>query len=99
VVVESGATIVRSRIRGPVVIGAGSTIIDSYVGPYTAIGNDCSIEHSEIEHSVLLEGVRVSGVPRLQDSLLGREAVVTRSHTRPRALRLMVGDHSQIDVE
>ena len=38
-------------------------------------------------------------IPRLEDSLIGREAVVTRSHIRPRALRLMVGDHCQIDVE
>ncbi|MEY4373777.1 MAG: hypothetical protein RL219_2546 [Actinomycetota bacterium] len=99
VVLERGARVVRSQIRGPVVIGAGSAIVDSYIGPHTAVGNNCTIEHSEIEHSVLLEGVRVSGVPRLQDSLLGREAVVTRTHAKPSALRLMVGDHSQIDVE
>lgn len=99
VIIETGATVKRSRIRGPVVIGKGCTITDSYIGPYTAVGPDCTIDHSEVEHSVLLERVRVSGVPRLQDSLLGRDAVVTRSNTRPRALRLMVGDHSQIDVE
>ena len=99
VVIEEGATICRSRIRGPVIIGSGSRITDSYIGPYTAIGEDCTIEHSEVEHSVLLERVSVSGVPRLQDSLLGRDAVITRSQERPRALRLMVGDHCQIDIE
>ena len=38
-------------------------------------------------------------IPRLEDSLIGREAVIDRTSSRPRALRLMVGDHCQIDVE
>ena len=46
----------------------------------------------------LTEALRVD-IPRLEDSLIGREAVLTRSQQRPRALRLMVGDHCQIDVE
>ena len=99
VVIESGAEIRNSRLRGPVAIGAGAIITDSYIGPYTAVGPACRVEASEVEHSVLLEGARISDVPRLADSLVGREAVVTRSSVRPRALRLMVGDHCQIDVE
>ena len=99
VIIEAGAIVVRSLVRGPVVIGAGARIEDSYVGPYTAVGPGCEIIDSEVEHSVLLERARIVGVPRLQDSLVGREAVVTRSAARPRALRLMVGDHCQIDVE
>lgn len=99
VVIETGATIIRSRIRGPVAIAAGTQIVDSYIGPYTAIGPNCTIEHSEIEHSVLLEGVRITDIARLQDSLVGKEATVSRTNNRPRALRLMVGDHCQIDVE
>ena len=99
VIIEQGAQIIRSRIRGPVAIAAGSRIVDSYIGPYTAIGPDCEVDHSEVEHSVLLERVKITDVPRLQDSLIGRDAVVTRSQSRPKALRLMVGDHSQIDVE
>ena len=42
---------------------------------------------------------KVIDIQRLEDSLIGKEAVVSRSHLRPRALRLMVGDHCQIDVE
>lgn len=99
VVIEVGAEVIASRIRGPVVVGAGARIIDSYVGPYTSVGPGCEIVRSEVEHSVLLERSRIVDVPRLQDSLIGREAVVTRSASRPRALRLMIGDHCQIDVE
>lgn len=99
VVIEAGAEIVNSQIRGPVVIGAGARIIDSFIGPFSAIGNDCVIRGSEVEHSVIMERSEVLDIPRLEDSLIGREAVVNRTQTRPRALRLMVGDHCQIDVE
>jgi glucose-1-phosphate thymidylyltransferase len=99
VVVEAGATIRRSRIRGPVAIATGACITDSFIGPFTAIGERCRITNSEIEHSVVMAGSTVSDIPRLEDSLIGREATVTRSQARPRALRLMVGDHCQIDVE
>jgi glucose-1-phosphate thymidylyltransferase len=69
------------------------------VGPFTAIGAGCEVLHSEIEHSVVLERSRVVDIPRIEDSLIGKEVEVTRSKTRPRALRIMVGDHCKIDVE
>jgi glucose-1-phosphate thymidylyltransferase len=99
VVIEAGAQIVRSRIRGPVAIGAGTRVENSFVGPFTAIGAGCEVLHSEIEHSVVLERSRVVDIPRIEDSLIGKEVEVTRSKTRPRALRIMVGDHCKIDVE
>jgi glucose-1-phosphate thymidylyltransferase len=99
VVVEAGATVTNSTLRGPLVIGAGARISDSFVGPFSAIGDGCEIVNSEVEHSVIMERSKVIDIQRLEDSLIGREAVVSRSHLRPRALRLMVGDHCQIDVE
>jgi glucose-1-phosphate thymidylyltransferase len=99
VVVESGAKVVDSTLRGPLVIGAGTVVESSFIGPFTAIGNGCEVRHSEIEHSVVMDSSRVVDIPRLEDSLIGREAVVSRSQVKPRALRLMVGDHCQIDVE
>ena len=99
VVVEAGAEVVNSTIRGPVAIGRGTRVVDSFIGPFSAIGSGCRIVHSEIEHSVVMDDSEVVDIPRLEDSLIGREAVVTRSQRRPRALRLMVGDHCQIDVE
>ncbi|MGH9004788.1 MAG: glucose-1-phosphate thymidylyltransferase [Acidimicrobiia bacterium] len=98
VVVEEGAEVVRSVIRGPVALGAGCRIVDSYVGPYSSIGPGCVIVDSEIEHSVVLEGSRVEGVRRIEDSLIGRDAVVRRSDTQPRAYRFMLSDHSEAQV-
>jgi glucose-1-phosphate thymidylyltransferase len=98
VVIEAGASVVRSHVRGPVVIGAGTEVTDSFVGPFSAIGRRGRIERSEIEHSVLLDDVSVVDAGRVEDSLLGHHVEVIRSERRPRAARLMVGDHSQIDL-
>ncbi|MGH9114671.1 MAG: sugar phosphate nucleotidyltransferase, partial [Acidimicrobiales bacterium] len=98
VVVEEGASVVRSRVRGPAVIGAGSVVADSFIGPFTAIGRRCTIDSSEVEHSVILDDCTVTGAGRIEDSLLGHHVEVTRSDRRPRATRLMVGDHCQIDL-
>ena len=99
VVLEAGARVVRSHIRGPAVVGADTVLTDTFVGPFSAIGRRCVIEASEIEHSVILDDCRVIGAGRLEDSLLGHHVEVTRTDRRPRATRLMVGDHSQVDLQ
>lgn len=99
VVVEAGASVVASTLRGPLVIGAGAVIEHSFIGPFSAIGDRCVVRNSEVEHSVVMNDSRIDDIPRLEDSLIGKDVVVSRSQARPRALRLMVGDHSQIDVE
>jgi glucose-1-phosphate thymidylyltransferase len=99
VVVESGAIVTNSTLRGPLVIGAGAIVTDSFIGPFSAVGDGCEIVNSEVEHSVIMERSKVIDIQRLEDSLIGKEAVVSRTQIRPRALRLMVGDHCQIDVE
>ncbi|MDQ3694233.1 MAG: glucose-1-phosphate thymidylyltransferase [Chloroflexota bacterium] len=99
VVIEAGAIITRSSIRGPAIIGAGATVTDAYVGPFTAIGAGCELLSCEIEHSIILEQSKVRNVDRpIADSLIGREVVVDRSPVRPRAIRLMVGDHSVVEI-
>ena len=99
VVVEAGAVLERSTVRGPAVIGAGARLIDAYIGPYTAVGRHCVIESAEIEHSILLEGSSVRGLDgRMESSLLGRDVVIARGERQPRAYRFMVGDSSEIGI-
>jgi len=99
VVVEEGAEVKGSTIRGPAIIGRGTRIVDSYIGPYTSVGAGCEVLASEVQHSVILENSRIVNIPHVQDSLIGREVEVVRSGRVPRATRLMVGDHSRVDVE
>jgi glucose-1-phosphate thymidylyltransferase len=99
VIVEPGATLVRSVVRGPAVIGAGALVEDAYVGPYTSIGNGVHIRRSEIEHSIVLAGSVVEDLgTRMEASLLGREVKLTRSQGMPKTLRMLVGDKSEIKL-
>jgi glucose-1-phosphate thymidylyltransferase len=97
--VAEGAEVIRSTIRGPVAIGANTRIVDSYIGPFSSVDADCEIVGSELEHSIVLANSRVENVPRVIDSLIGRHAVVQRTHQRPKANRFLVGDHCQIDLD
>src|SRR5919198_2190699 len=99
VVIEPGAKLERSTVRGPAMIGAGAHLVDAYVGPYTAVGEECVIRNAEVEHSILLTGASVQDLNgRMESSLLGRNVAVRRDGRSPRAYRFMVGDNSEIGI-
>ncbi len=96
--IERGAVIVNSIIRGPVTIGKNTHIGNSFIGPYTSIGDNTNIVNSSIEHCVILDNVQVTGIERLEDSLLGKDVKISKNHNGHKALRLMIGDYSEIEV-
>jgi glucose-1-phosphate thymidylyltransferase len=99
VVIEPGARLERSTVRGPAIIGAGARLTDCYVGPYTAIGEQCAIENAEVEHSILLAGAEVHDLlGRMESSLLGRNVKVGRDQRQPRAYRFLIGDNSEVGI-
>lgn len=99
VVVNAGARVIGSTLRGPLVIGEGAVIENSYIGPFSAIGNECRICNSELEHSIVMEGAQITDVPlRIEASLIGRSTVVDNTSTKPAAYRLMLGDHSRVSI-
>ena len=114
VVLEAGAKVVNSTVRGPAIIGSGTTVEHSDIGPYVSIAVDCRISGSEIDNSVVLRRSTVSDIARLTDSLVGRDTVLSRTvradepdagalrgpdDTGPRAIRVMVGDHCRVEIE
>jgi glucose-1-phosphate thymidylyltransferase len=96
VTIEPGAVVRGSTIRGPAIVGANTQIIDTFIGPFTSIGRGCRVEQSVIEHTVLLDGAQVLGVARLDDSVLGKNAVVRKVATNHSTYRLMIGDDSEV---
>ena len=98
VVVEPGAVIENSVIRGPAIIGRGAQIRDAYVGPFTSIGDDVHLTTTEIEFSVVMARSRVADIARIEGSLLGRDVEIRRAERRPAATRFMLGDHSQVEI-
>ncbi|WP_437106669.1 glucose-1-phosphate thymidylyltransferase [Streptomyces sp. enrichment culture] len=96
--IEEGARVSGSRIVGPAVIGAGTVVNDAYIGPFTSVSEDCRIEDSEIEYSIVLRGSSVTGVRRVEASLIGRDVEVTPAPRNPKAHRLVLGDHSKVQI-
>ncbi|MFI7642189.1 glucose-1-phosphate thymidylyltransferase [Nonomuraea sp. NPDC049400] len=98
VVIEPGAVVENSVVRGPAVLGANTKIIGSYIGPYTSVGEGCVLEGAEVEYSIILGESSIRGVSGLTNSLIGRNVEVTRATGLPNMNQLMVGDHSKIQV-
>ena len=98
VAIEHGALVSGSRIVGPVIVGAGSTVTGSYIGPFTSVAQDCVISDSEIEYSIVLRGASIQGVRRIEASLIGHDVEVTPAPRVPKAHRLILGDHSKVQI-
>ena len=99
VVIEPGAIISGSVVRGPAIIGHDVRIRDAYIGPFTAVMRSVEIDGSEIEHSIVMEGSRIAGLTeRVTDGLIGRDVTIVRRSGKPAALRFMLGDRSEVGL-
>jgi glucose-1-phosphate thymidylyltransferase len=99
VAIEEGAKLERTIVRGPAIIGAGTRLTDSYIGPYTAIDRDVVITGSEVEHSIVLAGSSIRNLhARMEASLLGKNVTLSRSEGMPKTLRFLVGDNADISI-
>jgi glucose-1-phosphate thymidylyltransferase len=99
VVIQEGARLRDCVVRGPAIIGEGSVVEDAYIGPFTAIYFGCTIRNAEVEHSIILENSRIEHVDtKIESSLIGKDCLVCRSPLRPRAIKLMLGDHSLVEL-
>jgi glucose-1-phosphate thymidylyltransferase len=99
VILQKGAQIIRSQIRGPVIIGENTVIENSYIGPFTSIHHGCEIRNSEVEYSIVLENCRIiDSHSRIERSLLGREVEIIRCAAKPLTQKFIVGDQSRIEL-
>jgi glucose-1-phosphate thymidylyltransferase len=97
--VEAGAEIINSVVRGPAIIGERTVIRNAFVGPFSSIYHDVTIESSEVEYCIVLEHSRITNVPgRIETSLIGRYADVHASSHKPVAHKLMLGDYSRVGL-
>lgn len=99
VVIEPGATIINSKVRGPAIIGKNCVIEDSYIGPFTSIGDRTIVRRSEVEYSIILRDCKIDSVGiRIEGSILGNDVEVVRANGKPRVHRFMIGDQSRVEV-
>ncbi|MDP3985670.1 MAG: glucose-1-phosphate thymidylyltransferase [bacterium] len=86
-------------IRGPVIIGEGTTIERSYIGPYTAIGNNVCMHDTELEHSIVFDDAHLACGKRIVDSVVGLGArIISQNDSLPRGHRLIVGDQTVVEL-
>jgi len=97
--VDKGVLIERSILRGPCIVGRGARIIDSFIGPFTSIGQGTIVEGSEIENSIVLADCKIRKVGiRIESSLIGRNVVIAKNEKPPKAYKFMIGDNSNISL-
>ena len=97
VTVNNEAKVSNSTIRGPCIIGKSSIVENSFIGPFTSVGDNSKIINSHVEYSVILTDVTIKNVDRLEESLIGKNAKVTKKN-KNNAIKLHIGDYSEVDV-
>jgi len=99
VILEPGSEIINSSVRGPAIVGQGTRIEDSFIGPFTSIGAHCFIQHSEIEHSIIMEGSQIINIRRrIADSLIGKNVEVISTSSKPETYRFTLGEYSKVSI-
>ena len=99
VIIEKGVKVMSSVVRGPVIVGRGSFIKNSYIGPYTSIGEDVIVENCEIENSIIMDKCSLSDVKyRLDSSILGKSVSMRGVKSKPSSMSLILGDLSSVNL-
>jgi glucose-1-phosphate thymidylyltransferase len=97
--IGKGSILKNCIVRGPAMIGNDCVLEESYVGPFTSIGDGARVTHAEIEHCILRENCQILDFHgRIEDSLIGVNVELSRSNNKPIAFRLMLGDDSKVEV-
>jgi len=87
-----------SVIRGPVIIGDDCIISNTYLGPYTSIGNSSVLSNTEIEDSIIMEGAAISNTERIVESLIGKNVTIARDGRLPAGSKFVIGDNSNVTI-
>ncbi len=97
--IGQGSQLINCTIRGPVTIGKNCYLENCFIGPYSSIADRVTLVDVDLEHSVILQGATVTGIhQRIVDSVIGQRAHLRVAPQRPKALRFMIGDDSQIEL-
>jgi len=96
--IGEGTLVERSTIRGPVIIGRNILIRDSFIGPFTTIGDGTTLEHTTVKHSVILEDCKLKNINNIEGSLLGEKVKIFQYGNKQKALCLCLGADSNVTL-
>ncbi|PSO50856.1 MAG: glucose-1-phosphate thymidylyltransferase [Cyanobacteria bacterium SW_9_44_58] len=99
VTIGEGTRIINSTIRGPAIIGSNCVLENCFIGPYTSIADEAILREADLEHSVILRESKVLQIQqRIVDSLIGERVELKMAPKRPKAMRFLLGDDSQVEL-
>jgi glucose-1-phosphate thymidylyltransferase len=86
-------------IRGPVAIGE-NTVIGSevYIGPYTSVGSNCTLERGEVENSIIMDDCTVDVKERILDSIIAPHSTIVSSKATPHGKKFILGERTHIEL-
>lgn len=91
--------IINSVVRGPAIIGKNTVIENSYIGPFTSIGNGVYLNSVEIENSIVMDNSRIENLERrLDSSLIGSNTIIKKDNKIRSVSTLVVGDNSVVSI-
>lgn len=97
--IGNGSRLINCTVRGPVIIGENCHLENCFIGPYSSIADEVTLIDTDLEHSVILRAAKLIGIhQRIVDSVVGQRAQLKLAPQRPKALRFMIGDDSQIEL-
>jgi glucose-1-phosphate thymidylyltransferase len=97
--IGQGAVVEKSIIRGPAIIGENTKVIRAYIGPFSSVGNNVTIENSEVECSVVMDGATIRDLEkRIDRSILGKNVVINQIDESPRTHKFILGDQSYVEI-
>jgi glucose-1-phosphate thymidylyltransferase len=100
IVIGKGTNILNSVVRGPVIIGENCTITDAYIGPFTSIGDNVDIKNAEVENSIIMENSKLINLDtKVDSSLIGKNVFIKEVEGKPKSLKIVLGDHSQLTLK
>lgn len=99
VILEEGARVTNSVLRGPLIIGADTEVVDSFIGPFTAINHHCRLKGVRVGGSIILENTVIEDTHwPIEHSLIGRYVTLRGGQAVGGSYSLTLGDHSQIEM-
>jgi glucose-1-phosphate thymidylyltransferase len=99
VILEEGARVTNSVLRGPLIIGADTEVVDSFIGPFTAINHHCRLKGVRVGGSIILENTTIEDTHwPIEHSLIGRHVTLRGGQAVGGSYSLTLGDHSQIEM-
>jgi glucose-1-phosphate thymidylyltransferase len=99
VIIEPGARVEDSVLRGPLIIGHDTVIAHSYIGENTAIDARCYIKGCRIEDSIVMEDSRLEELHwPVVKSMIGRNVELIGGGSPSGSYSLTLGDHSRIEM-